>query len=31
MGSEFKNELDTPVGRPMKICEGKPVQALLDV
>ena len=31
MGIEFQNELDTPIGRPMKICEGKPVQALLDV
>ena len=30
MGIEFENELDTPIGRPMKICEGKPVKALLD-
>ncbi|MDE0937898.1 MAG: DUF1501 domain-containing protein [Mariniblastus sp.] len=31
MGIEFQNELDTPVGRPMKISEGKPVKALLDL
>ncbi|MGI9497574.1 MAG: DUF1501 domain-containing protein [Mariniblastus sp.] len=30
MGIEFQNELDTPIGRPMKICEGKPVKDLLD-
>jgi hypothetical protein len=30
MGIKFQTELDTPIGRPMKICEGKPVQALLD-
>lgn len=30
MGIDFQNELDTPIGRPMKICEGKPVKVLLD-
>ena len=31
MGIEFEKELDTPVGRPMKICQGQPIKGLLDV
>ena len=30
LGIDFEKELDTPVGRPMKICEGKPIQRLLE-
>lgn len=29
MGIEFEHELDTPVGRPMKISQGKPIDRLL--
>ena len=29
MGIEYGKELDTPVGRPMKICQGKPIEDLL--
>ncbi len=29
MGIEFEKELDTPVGRPMKICQGKPISGLM--
>ena len=30
MGIDFKRELDTPVGRPLKICEGKPIVDLFS-
>lgn len=30
MGIEFQKELQTPIGRPMKICEGKPIKRLLE-
>ncbi|MCH2181819.1 MAG: DUF1501 domain-containing protein [Mariniblastus sp.] len=30
LGIELTRELDTPIGRPMPICEGKPIQELLD-
>jgi hypothetical protein len=30
MGIAFKKELDTPIGRPMKICQGKPIENLLN-
>lgn len=29
LGVEFKRELMTPIGRPMKICAGEPIRALL--
>lgn len=29
MGIQFQKELQTPVGRPMKICQGKPIEQLL--
>ena len=30
LGIELTREFDTPIGRPMPICEGKPIQELLD-
>ena len=27
---DFEEELDTPIGRPMKRSEGKPIKAILD-
>lgn len=30
LGIDFQRELMTPVGRPMKICSGTPIQELLD-
>lgn len=30
MGIDFQQELDTPIGRPMKISEGKPIKNLLE-
>ena len=30
MGIEYRKELETPIGRPMKICEGKPIKRLLE-
>ena len=30
MGIEFEKELDTPIGRPMKVSEGKPIKDLLN-
>ena len=30
MGIEFEKELQTPIGRPMKICEGKPIKRLIE-
>ena len=30
MGIDFEHELDTPIGRPMKICSGKPIDRLLE-
>ena len=30
MGIEFKHELDTPIGRPMKLSQGKPIEDLLN-
>lgn len=30
IGIDYKKELDTPVGRPMKICEGKPILDLMS-
>ena len=29
MGVDFELELDTPIGRPLKRCEGQPIQSLL--
>ena len=29
MGIDFRQELDTPVGRPMVVCEGSPIKELL--
>lgn len=29
LGVPFREELDTPIGRPMKICEGTPIKELL--
>ena len=30
MGIEFDKELHTPIGRPMQICEGRPIENLLN-
>ena len=30
LGVDYQEELETPVGRPMKRCEGKPIQSILD-
>ena len=30
MGIDFEQELDTPIGRPMKVSEGKPIKQLLE-
>ena len=30
MGIEYHKELQTPIGRPMKICEGNPIKRLLE-
>ena len=30
LGIEYEQELDTPIGRPMKICEGKPILELYE-
>ena len=29
MGIEFQRELETPIGRPIKICEGRPIEDLI--
>ena len=31
LGVDYEQELETPIGRPMKRCEGKPIEAILDV
>ena len=31
MGVDYEKELDTPIGRPLAICEGTPIKSLLDV
>jgi hypothetical protein len=31
LGVDYEEELETPIGRPMKRCEGKPIEAILDV
>ena len=31
MGVDYEQELDTPIGRPMALCEGSPITKLLDV
>ena len=30
MGVDYEQELDTPIGRPMAVCEGQPIKELLD-
>ena len=30
LGIELTKELDTPIGRPMQICQGKMIRELLD-
>ncbi|MEL7495981.1 MAG: DUF1501 domain-containing protein [Planctomycetota bacterium] len=30
LGIDFEQELDTPIGRPMAVCQGKPISQLLD-
>lgn len=30
LGIDYQQELDTPIGRPMKICEGQPILRLFD-
>jgi len=30
MGIDFEKELDTPIGRPMKVCQGEAIRELLD-
>ena len=30
MGIQYEHEFDTPIGRPMKICQGKPIERLLQ-
>ncbi|MFK7768760.1 MAG: DUF1501 domain-containing protein [Mariniblastus sp.] len=30
MGIQYHEEIDTPIGRPMKICAGKPIKGLLN-
>ena len=30
MGIEFQKELETPIGRPMKVCQGKPIEGLTN-
>ncbi len=30
MGIDFKQELETPIGRPMQVCEGQPISKLLS-
>jgi len=30
LGVDYQEELETPIGRPMKRCEGKPIQTILD-
>lgn len=29
LGVDYQQELDTPIGRPLKVCEGTPIKALL--
>ena len=31
MGIDYEQELQTPIGRPLAICEGSPIKSLLDV
>ena len=31
MGVDYEQELDTPIGRPLSVCEGQPISRLLDV
>jgi len=31
MGVDYEQELQTPIGRPLAICEGAPIESLLDV
>ncbi len=31
MGIDYEEELDTPIGRPLAVCEGSPITSLLDV
>ena len=31
MGIDYEKELDTPIGRPLAVCEGNPIKKLLDV
>ncbi|WP_075086566.1 DUF1501 domain-containing protein [Mariniblastus fucicola] len=31
MGIDYEQELDTPIGRPLAVCEGSPITSLLDV
>ena len=28
---DYEQELQTPIGRPLAVCEGSPIQSLLDV
>jgi uncharacterized protein (DUF1501 family) len=30
LGIQYEKELQTPIGRPMKICQGRPIRSLLD-
>ena len=30
LGVQFEEELQTPIGRPMKICQGTPITSLFD-
>jgi len=31
MGVDYEQELQTPIGRPLAVCEGAPIKSLLDV
>ena len=31
LGVDYREELETPIGRPMKRSEGEPIDAILDV